>query len=443
MRTPTQAIAVHGIGPRVAACFLALSLVLAATSARGAEAPTVESLIADFNQRYSVEARVPQTSEDMAAASAERKLEAIKQALVDLALDTDLRLDSAAFLDSLGVLHESSRLSTSSDISGLRILDIKRASGIDVAELEAKMRSGQSCPGARPNNRRQAVISVGTNMTNASPDKRMGDHYLSELTQLTEEALAAALYGSEDWSVKSQNYYATAYDRYLQGTSADQARYRFNIALRAEHAEHEEFANLPISTPFEPDALVFGLTYGFQAGYNGLAKLAETVPGLSYSKPWPEQKYSYELVLFDREQGTPLWSKKVAMRYPEVPRGYAKSAMPEPLQQQLAEVTQQFVSEVSAFMECREEFYKLIPQPGNSEQVKINAGRIAGINRGDQFLISTDKNILNQSLSMEGLAGLGLAEVEAVTDHAATLRYVAGPKWSQKALVARSVAMHF
>ena len=133
----------------------------------------------------------------------------------------------------------------------------------------------------------------------------------------------------------------------------------------------------------------------------------------------------------------------MAMRYPEVPRGYSKSAMPEPLQQQLAEITQNFVTQVSGFMECREEFYKLIPQPGSAETVKINAGRIAGINVGDQFLISADKNILNQSLSMEGLSGLGLAEVESVTAHAATLKYLAGPEWSQKNQLARSVAMHF
>jgi len=75
--------------------------------------------------------------------------------------------------------------------------------------------------------------------------------------------------------------------------------------------------------------------------------------------------------------------------------------------------------------------------------VKINAGQIAGINLGDQFLISADKNILNQSLSMEGLAGLGLAQVESVTAHAATLKYVAGPEWSQRAMLARSIAMHF
>jgi hypothetical protein len=75
--------------------------------------------------------------------------------------------------------------------------------------------------------------------------------------------------------------------------------------------------------------------------------------------------------------------------------------------------------------------------------VRINAGAVAGISVGDQFLISADKNILNESLSLEGLAGLGLAKVGSVTAHAAILTYVAGPEWTQNAVVNRSVAMHF
>ena len=89
-----------------------------------APTPTVESLIADFNAKYSVQAKAKpaeliqeQTPEQKLKASAEQKLAAIKQALVDLALDTDLRLSSTAFLDTMGVLHESSLLSTSSAIS--------------------------------------------------------------------------------------------------------------------------------------------------------------------------------------------------------------------------------------------------------------------------------------------------------------------------------------
>ncbi|MDG1312280.1 MAG: hypothetical protein P8P26_09520 [Porticoccaceae bacterium] len=418
--------------------------LLWASQAEADDRVTVESLIADFNEKYSLQEKTQQSPEQLARASAEQKLEAIKQALVDLALDTDLRLNSASFLDSLGVLHESSVLSTDSQISGVRVLDIKRTSGIDIADIVAQLKTGgQACPGARPNNRREAIVSIGSNVTNAHQKKRIGDHYLQELTNLTQEALIWALLGSPDWSLQAEKKYASAYDRFLTGTKADNVRYRFDIVLRAEHAETEEYANLEISTPIERDALVDALSYGFDAVYNGVAKTAEKIPALSYSKPWPKQKLSYELILTDRQQGTPLWRKILPLDYPAVPRGYSKSPMPEPLQQDLAQVTAEFIAEVTEFMECQEEFYRLERIPGSIERVNINAGAIAGIKVGDQFLISADKNILNESLSMPGLAGLGLAEVSSVTAHTATLKYVAGPDWSQRSLLNSSVAMHF
>ena len=415
-----------------------------------APTPTVESLIADFNAKYLVQAKAKpaeliqeQTPEQKLKASAEQKLAAIKQALVDLALDTDLRLSSTAFLDTMGVLHESSLLSTSSAISGVSVRDIKRANGMDIAQVDARIRPGPSCPGARPNNRREATVRIGRNVTNADPKKRIGDHYLQELNTLTEEALIWALIGSEDWSIKSENHYDSAYDRFLSGTSADNVRYRFDIVLRAEHAEHQEFANMPTSTAIESEAIFAGLFYGADMAYNGIARVAENIPALNYSKPWPKQKLSYELILIDREQAVPLWRKKLPLEYPAVPRGYLKSGMPEPLQKALADVTANFIAEVTDFMECEEEFYKLRPVPGSADSVRINAGAVAGISVGDQFLISADKNILNESLSLEGLAGLGLAKVGSVTAHAAILTYVAGPEWTQNAVVNRSVAMHF
>jgi hypothetical protein len=79
--------------------------------------------------------------------------------------------------------------------------------------------------------------------------------------------------------------------------------------------------------------------------------------------------------------------------------------------------------------------------PADSKSVSINAGYMAGIKRGDQFLISTDANILNQALSMSGLAGLSLAEVDSVTKHSATIRHIAGPQYADA--VAQSVALHF
>ena len=47
-------------------------------------------------------------AESVKTESAAVKLEAVKQALIDLALGTEVKLDSAAYLDSNGALHEAS-----------------------------------------------------------------------------------------------------------------------------------------------------------------------------------------------------------------------------------------------------------------------------------------------------------------------------------------------
>ena len=57
----------------------------------------------------------------LSAASAEDKLEAIKQALVDLALDSNVKIHSKAYLDGEGVLHESSTMTSDVEIRGVRV----------------------------------------------------------------------------------------------------------------------------------------------------------------------------------------------------------------------------------------------------------------------------------------------------------------------------------
>ena len=77
------------------------------------------------------------------------------------------------------------------------------------------------------------------------------------------------------------------------------------------------------------------------------------------------------------------------------------------------------------------------------DRFKIASGSSVGVGVGDQFLISTNGNILSQSLSMAGLAELGLAEVESVTKRTATLRYIAGPKPQGIGGISNSIALHF
>ena len=86
--------------------------------------------------------------------SAEQKLEAIKQALVDLAMESEVTLGSAAYIDDQGVLHESTLMSSSNNVRGVRVLSYLEEAGIPVARVEASMLSDRTCPGARPELRR-------------------------------------------------------------------------------------------------------------------------------------------------------------------------------------------------------------------------------------------------------------------------------------------------
>ena len=71
--------------------------------------------------------------------TAEEKLEAVKQSLVDLAMKSNLQLGSTAYIDSTGALHESSIISSDADIRGVRILSYLQDAGVEAVNVEAEV----------------------------------------------------------------------------------------------------------------------------------------------------------------------------------------------------------------------------------------------------------------------------------------------------------------
>lgn len=358
--------------------------------------------------------------------SASDRLQAVKQALVDLALETDVKLGSTAYLDAAGVLHESSILSSDSLVRGVRVVAYLEEAGIAIAKVDASILSDPSCPGSRPEIRREASVRIVHGM----PNSRVGDHYVSELARASEQALLQALAASTDWSVNPETKYSNSYGRFLSGTAVDQVPYRFDIVMR-ERDPLRTVTNLGEKA----------LHHGLDSGYDAAAWAVEKVPALNFHQPWSGVALEYELTLIDRDRGIPLWRKTLPVNYPRVDRGYSKNSVPLKFSQQVAKATQRLIADVNAAMDCQTEFYQMAKIPGASNIASINAGEVAGIKVGDQFLISTDEKILNQVLSMSGLAGLALAEVQSVANHSATLKHIAGPQWAGD--VSRSVALHF
>jgi len=360
--------------------------------------------------------------------TASEKLEAVKRALVDLALESEVKLGTSAYLDGQGVLHESSILSTDTTVRGVRVLSYLEEAGIRVAKVDGSILSDPSCPGSRPDSRREARVRI----IDSLPNEAVGDHYMSELAQFSEDMLHRRLSTSKQWSTRPERAYDNAYQRYVSGSSSDKVPYRLDIRLSGAKP-------VPATRGYLTGRWNSRLPVTSKLG----ARAAATLPTKAYQSAWPSRALEYELTLIERRTGKTLWRKTLPLNYPMVARGYSKDAVPLKFQKNVVAATDQLIIALNDAMDCQPEAYQLSALAGVQDRASINAGLIAGLAVGDQFLIGADANILNEVLSLSGLAGMALAEVESVSKHSATIKHIAGLQWPAAEEINNAVALHF
>ena len=370
-----------------------------------------------------------QTLADNLTAAA--KLEAIKQALVDLALGTEVTLGSAAYLDRNGGLHETAVMSTNTQVRGIRVLSYLQEAGTTTARVDASMLSDSSCPGYRAGMRREATVRVLLDPVNTNPNQPVGDHYFNELLALTEQTLVSALSASKDWSVRPERYHANTYESMTYGTGADHVPYRFEIVFRDR--------KLVRDLGHYSQRLFH---HGKQSGYQAISWFTDARPISATYESWPAKALEYELRLIDRATEQPLWRETRPLQYPRVDRGYGKASLPVDFKRQVRAATQGLISQVTASLHCYAQGYQLTAIAGDSKHIQINAGMVAGIKVGDQFLISDDAKLLDRAVRPGGLEMLTLAQVVSVRAHSASLRLMAGPKGQAPSDLNNLVAVH-
>lgn len=357
---------------------------------------------------------------------AEKKLEMVKQGLVDLALQSEVRLGSSAYLDGDGILYESSIMSSSADIRGVRVLAYLNEAGFETSSVDAEILPITECAGSGLNIHRQALVRTVMDKSFTGGDYLIGDHYISELLSHSEQTLLEVLAASKDWLSSVDINFRSEYERYMSQRPSDKTNYRFDISIRS-------------AKPIKKNLLAAG----FDSSYGLLVWGNPHLTGFEFNQSWPSQALEYNLSLVNRLTGKPVWQKAVPLSYPHADRGYSKDVIPLSVKRQIALISKDMIEEVSQAIGCQTEYYALNAVSGRSDKFKVYVGRAAGVNIGDQFLISSNANILTQALSMSGLAELGLAEVESVTNRTAILRHVAGPKPKGLGGITNSVAIHF
>jgi len=344
------------------------------------------------------------------ALNADQRLEAIKQALIDLSLGSELQLASSAYLDERGVLHESSIITSRAHVRGVRVLSYLEEAGIGTANVEASVTTSE-CPVARPGLRRQALVSVNHGVNNP----RLGDYYLSEIAALSQQIVSSALVANSGWSAESRQQFASSYHQKMSATGGSRPPYELQMVLRE------------VQTGL-PSGLAGVKPYLVKQGGNALFWGTSKIPVLSDRQPWPDATLAYEMRLVDPVLAKIIASNAGQIHYPRQQRGYAKTQLPAQFVAQLTAASERFVGQLNEALICSPHYYHVSSSAPGSERVMINAGSAAGVKVGDQFLLSRTPEIIGQAASLEDIQGLVLAEVQSVDPHSATLAAVAGPR---------------
>jgi len=341
-----------------------------------------------------VKQKPPAKTADGAPTPYEAQLAAIREALIEKALQGPTRVVSTAWIDDQGRLHEDAQMTNDMRVRGVRVLNYtangKASIKADV-DLQAPNKPVCAAPEAAKWTQHVRLLS------RVAPDVRPEDlHFANEilLGWRAEWARASQTYARR-WQQSPLNVSERdAYEQALLGRTAggrpDQGQWRLVMTISRADAGPDAA---------QPDS---GLSRHWQ-----LALRLEPV----FTKAEP-------LV----QTAKLTWTMPEATLIP--PR------LPESVAVALAWESEKWIKAINERMACEPLQFALNAKAGGD--VHINGGRFNGLEVGDR-LVMVDSRALPARVLHAGVAArLALAEVARVDETESVLRQVAGPQLPEK-----------
>jgi hypothetical protein len=321
--------------------------------------------------------------------SSEERLEAIRQGLVQAALEGATRVESMAWIDGQGVLREGSSFRSGMDVRGVQVLNyVRDNSGQPQARLQLPPRQdllkrpATASPCANSAVLRHVIgfrmtLEGGWSVDEAPLAQALGQHTASLLQQSGGVASA--------WAVLPRPAPAqTDYERLLLATSADQLPWQANLLVK----------------PAPPLAAT------------GAARYLSVMVRLHFS-------------LVARGQTRPAFESSVQLEVPRHAQAWGRPQLEAAARAQASQLIQPWVQALSAQFSCEAVLPEVIAVRG--PELSINAGTLAGVRAGDEWLLADPQRFPQQILASGVAATAVLARVGQVYPHHAQLQIVAGP----------------
>jgi hypothetical protein len=338
----------------------------------------------------------------------EERLAAIRQGLVQAALEGATRVESLAWIDGQGVLREGSSFRSGMEVRGVQVLSYLRDStGQPQAKLQLPSASTAAIPPDRKDLNRQISASA-----HECPDATGLRHLMGlrttieggwsvdeaplaqALGQLTASLLQQAGSASAGWGMLERSAPArSGYERVLLGTSAEQLPWQAYLSVR----------------PVPPMPAI------------GMASLFSVLP------IWPDRPVMARLhfSLVARGQSRPVFERSVQLEVPRQAQAWGRPQLEASVRQRATDLIQPWLQALSDQFSC--EFVRPEVIAVKGAELSINAGALAGVRAGDEWLLADPQRFPQQILASGVAETAVLARVGQVYPHHAQLQILAGP----------------
>ena len=337
--------------------------------------------------------------------SQDEKLAAIRQGLVQAALEGPTKVQSTVWLDAKGSLQESSSFKTGMQVRGVKVLSYGRDSqGQPTAELRWQSEVSTStpdktvpvCASAESAGGLQHVVGFSVDV-----EQEWGVDDMSALRSLKnvlskqwESGLSGSTIGRMNPASVSPR---SAYEKALTGSAVDEMPWQANLTLQPAPKQ------TVVVAPVHPGPL-----------------RAALLPPLE-----PGAQVQVHLSLTGRNQNKPIFEAQTQITWKTDKQNWEAPRLSKESHELLTQQMKKWVKEIRQVMAC----VPVVPEVilVNESSVRINAGTLAGVRVGDELLLSSGPTFVKQILNPGAESASVLAKVQAVSAHYAQLQILAGP----------------
>ena len=349
--------------------------------------------------------------------SAEERLAAVRQSLLQAALEAPTQVVSTSWIDGEGVLREMNSFRNGMQVRGVRIVSYERdAKGQPNAAVQwdkvadAADKVPPVCP--PPSDRFKHLVMLQWDLPRNLPaDERF---MLESLRKLVVERLRASASAAGQWTLREklpepQGTYARA----LLGEANPAATWGATIRMTQVPPV---VAQAPSKPSTDPNAVAVRVPGWF--GSSAAPQLYwDTAPRLSVR---------LELLLQERDALRPAFQRTLHIDLLSEQSGFGPVQLSEATRIALGPQIGHMADSVGALLACRA-FNPQVTQ-ADGTQFEIDAGAASGIQVGDEWVLVNGQQIPQRSLDAGVIAQTVLARVSSVSEGSARLQWLAGPQ---------------